>query len=91
LTVVIDSSVLVAALVDSGPEGLWAEAVVSSGLLLAPELARVETTNILRRVELAKRLTTAEANAAHEDLMQLDIELFPSTRSRVESGNCVTR
>jgi predicted nucleic acid-binding protein len=44
--------------------------------LNAPALARVETTNILRRLELAKQLTTSEANAAHEDLMQLDLELF---------------
>jgi len=76
LSVVVDSSVLVAALADSGPNGVWAEEVLSHGSLHAPELARVEATNILRRLELAKQLTTAEANAAHEDLMQLDLELF---------------
>lgn len=67
---------LVAALVDSGPNGIWAEEVLSRGSLLAPELARVEATNILRRLELAKQLTTPEANAAHEDLMQLDLEVY---------------
>jgi predicted nucleic acid-binding protein len=77
LSVVVDSSLLVAALVDTGPNGTWAEEVLSSGSLHAPELAKVETTNILRRLELAKQLTTPEANAAHEDLMQLDVELFP--------------
>jgi len=77
LSVVVDSSVLVAALVDTGPNGTWAEEVLSSGSLHAPELARVEATNILRRLELAKQLTTAEANAAHDDLMQLNMELFP--------------
>jgi predicted nucleic acid-binding protein len=76
LSVVVDSSVLVAALVDTGPNGTWAEEVVSTGSLHAPELARVEATNILRRLELAKQLTTPEANAAHEDLMQLDMQLF---------------
>jgi predicted nucleic acid-binding protein len=76
LSVVVDSSVLVAALVNSGPNGIWAEEVLSRGSLHAPELARVEATNILRRLELAKQLTTPEANAAHEDLMQLDMELF---------------
>ena len=76
MSVVVDSSVLVAALVDTGPNGTWAEEVVSTGSLHAPELARVEATNILRRLELAKQLTTPEANAAHEDLMQLDMELF---------------
>jgi predicted nucleic acid-binding protein len=77
LSVVVDSSVLVAALVDTGPNGTWAEEILSSGSLHAPELARVEATNILRRLELAKQLTTAEANAAHDDLMQLDMEPFP--------------
>jgi predicted nucleic acid-binding protein len=76
LSVVVDSSVLVAALADAGPNGVWAEEALSRGSLHAPELVRVEATNILRRLEMAKQLTTAEANAAHEDLMQLDLELF---------------
>ncbi len=42
----------------------------------APELARVETTNILRRLERAKLITTPEANGAYEDFMQLEPELF---------------
>ncbi len=36
-----------------------------------------EATNIFRRLERAKLITTPEANAAQDDLMQLDIELFP--------------
>lgn len=63
MSVVVDSSVLVDPLVDSGPDGLWVEDVLSSGLLVAPEPARVEATNILRRLELAKRPTTAEGVA----------------------------
>jgi predicted nucleic acid-binding protein len=77
LSIVVDSSVLVAALVDSGPHGLWAENVLAGGSLHAPELARAEATNIFRRLERAKIITTPEANAAQDDLMQLDIELFP--------------
>ncbi len=77
MSVVIDSSVLVAALVDTGSDGSWAENIVEGNALYAPELAPVEVTNILRRLELAKKITTLEANGAHEDLMQLDIELFP--------------
>jgi predicted nucleic acid-binding protein len=76
LSTVVDASVLVAALVDSGPHGEWAEGVIAAGSLHAPELARVEAANILRRLERAKELTTAEANAAYEDLMQLNMELF---------------
>jgi predicted nucleic acid-binding protein len=77
VSVVVDSSVLVAALVDSGPQGNWAEDILASGSLHAPELARAEATNVLRRLERAKQITTAEANAAHDDLMHLDMELFP--------------
>ena len=76
MSTVVDASVLVAALVDSGPHGEWAEGVIAAGSPHAPELARVEAANILRRLERAKELTTAEANAAYEDLMQLNMELF---------------
>ena len=74
---VVDSSVIVAALLDSGPQGAWAEKVLGSGSLCAPQLARVEATNVLRRLERAGLITTPEANAAYDDLMELDMELFP--------------
>ncbi len=77
MSIVIDSSVVVAALVDSGPHGDWAEEVLGRGLLLAPEMVCAEATNIFRRLERAKLITASEANAAQDDLMQLDIELFP--------------
>jgi predicted nucleic acid-binding protein len=76
LSIVVDSSVLVAALVDVGPHGIWAETVLARGSLHAPELARAEATNILRRLERAKLITTPEANGAQDDLMQLDLDLF---------------
>ena len=68
---------LVAALVDTGPHGAWAETILAGGSLYAPELARAEATNIFRRLERAKLITTPEAHAARNDLMQLDIDLFP--------------
>ena len=76
MSVVIDSSVLVAALIDGGSHGIWAEEILAAGALHAPELARAEATNILRRLERAKKITTAEANGAHDDLMQLNLEVF---------------
>ena len=76
MSTVVDASVLVAALVDTGPHGVWAEDVLARGSLHAPELARAEATNILRRLERAKLITTPEANGAHDDLMQLDIDSF---------------
>ena len=76
MSAVVDASVLVAALLDTSPHGHWAEEVLARGGLHAPELARVEATNILRRLERARKITPPEANAAHEDLMQLSLELF---------------
>ncbi len=77
MSVVVDSSVVIAALVDNGPDGEWAEEVLANELLQAPELVLAEATNIFRRLERAKLITTPEANAAQDDLMQLNIELFP--------------
>lgn len=68
---------MIAALIDSGPHGDWAEEVLASGSLHAPELVLAEATNIFRRLEMAKLITTPEANAARDDLLLLDVELFP--------------
>ena len=77
MTTVVDGSVLVAALVDSGREGKWAESVVAEGLLASPELALAEASNILRRLERTGQISRLEAETAHGDLLQLDVELFP--------------
>jgi predicted nucleic acid-binding protein len=76
VSVVVDASVLVAALIDTGAQGNWAEDILISGSLHAPELVRAEATNVLRRLERAKQISTAEANAAQDDLMQLSLETF---------------
>jgi predicted nucleic acid-binding protein len=73
----IDASVLVAAVADAGPAGRWAESIIADSSLVAPALVLVETANILRRFELAKKLTRSEATAAYNDLLRLDVELFP--------------
>ena len=77
MSLVVDSSVIVAAVIDTGPDGVWAEAVIDDQVLYAPALVRVEVTNVLRRLELAKQISAAEANGAQEDLSQLEIEQFP--------------
>ena len=77
MSVVVDSSVIVAALIDTGSDGVWAEEVIDDQVLYAPDLVLVEATNVLRRLERAKQITTAEANGAQEDLAQLEIEHFP--------------
>lgn len=76
MSVVVDASVIVAALTDTGARGIWAEDILGEGGLHAPELLRAEVTNILRRLERAEQISTAVANAAFEDLTDLQLELF---------------
>ena len=75
MSLVIDASVVVAALLDTGDGGEWAERLLGQGDLYAPELLRVESANVLRRLERCKEITGQEANAAFEELMELDVEL----------------
>ena len=77
MSAVVDASLLVAATSDEGAEGRWAEDVVRGGGLIAPHLALVEATNILRRFELEGRLGRMEAGAAARDLLLFDLELVP--------------
>lgn len=77
MSIVVDASVLVAAAVDSGADGEWAEAIMSREFLLAPHLLPVEATNVLRRLESGGKLTRLEAAAAAQDIAQLEIQLLP--------------
>lgn len=77
MSAVVDASLLVAATTDPGAEGAWAEHVVYGGGLIAPDLALVEATNILRRLELAGKLPPVEAAAAARDLLLIELDLVP--------------
>ena len=77
MTAVVDASVVVAALIDDGPAGRWAEELVASTPLAAPHLMPVEAANILRRAALAGDVSDDIASLAHADLLALVVELFP--------------
>jgi predicted nucleic acid-binding protein len=77
MTRIIDASVLVAALVDSGTDGEWAEAELLGDQLAAPHLLAVEIANILRRAVLAGDISGDTGALAHAELLELRIELFP--------------
>ena len=77
MTSVVDASVVVAALVDRGAVGDWAEDVLSSESLAAPHLMPVEVATILRRAVAASEITADVGALAHRDLVDLPIELFP--------------
>jgi predicted nucleic acid-binding protein len=69
--------VVVAALVDGGPTGRWAEGVLEEGPLIAPHLMHVEVASILRRAALAEEINLETAALAHADLLDLMVEFVP--------------
>ena len=75
MTVVVDPSVVVAALVDGGGDGQWAEDVVFSHPLAAPHVLPVEVANVLRRAARAEQISADVAALAHADLLDLAVEL----------------
>lgn len=82
MTVVVDASVLAAAVAHIGPHGTWSEAAVAEATragraLAGPQIVLPEATNVLRRLELAEGIESSEASLARHDLLALKIELFP--------------
>lgn len=75
MTVVVDASVVVAALLDAGPDGLWAESLLTVDLA-APHLLPVEVANVMRRAANGGEISDDVASLAHADLIDLRIELL---------------
>lgn len=74
---VIDASAVVAGLVDSGPDGRWAERMLTSGSIAAPHMLPAEVANVVRRAALAGKISADAATLAHADLLALRADLFP--------------
>lgn len=76
MTMVVDSSVVVAALLDTGSTGAWAEELLASEPVAAPHLMPAEVANVLRRAAAAGDVAPEVASLAHRDLLALRVELF---------------
>lgn len=74
---VVDASVFVALLTDSGDEGEWAKSVVDEGPLAGPNFVLVETSNLLRRLEFASRISRTDSADALGALLSRAIHLYP--------------
>ena len=77
VTTVMDASTVVAALVDGGPDGTWAESIVGHGDLAAPHLLPVEVANVLRRAEISGRISADVASLTYRALFDLPVVLLP--------------
>lgn len=76
MTLVVDASLVVSALVDGGSTGSWAESMLAGEPLSAPHLMPVEVANILRRAAAAGEISPDVAAMAPADLLDLRVELF---------------
>ncbi|MGI8792987.1 MAG: type II toxin-antitoxin system VapC family toxin [Acidimicrobiales bacterium] len=74
MTTVVDASTVVAALIDTGPDGQWAETLLTSDLA-APHLLTVEVASVLRRAAAAGDITDDVASLAYGDLLDLRVQL----------------
>jgi predicted nucleic acid-binding protein len=85
MTTVVDASVVVAALVDRGERGAWAETLAISEWAVAPQLLPVEVANALRRLVAAGLVSDDAASLAHRDLLDLPMGLvgYASVADRV--------
>jgi predicted nucleic acid-binding protein len=77
MTLVVDASTVVAALVDVGPVGGWARDRLDQDDVAAPHLMPAEAASALRRADLSGELTSHAATLAHADLLDLPLLLFP--------------
>jgi predicted nucleic acid-binding protein len=77
VTLVVDASMVVAGLTNSGADGRWAEALLADDSLAAPHLMPAEAGNILRRAALAGDISVDVASLAHTGLLDLRVEFFP--------------
>ena len=77
--IVTDASFLVMALADDGADGAEARARLRGEELVAPHLADLEVTSVLRRARAAGNVTVQRAQQALQDLSDLDVERVTHT------------
>lgn len=77
MTLVVDASIVVAALTDSGPDGEWATEELSGQFLASSHHMPIEVANILRRAAMAGDISADSAAITHGELLELRVEFFP--------------
>jgi predicted nucleic acid-binding protein len=76
MTVVVDASVLVAALIVDDANGQWARSVLLHGDIVAPHILPAEVTNVLRKAEASSAIGSDTALLARRDLDRLTIQFL---------------
>ncbi|MFP5332866.1 MAG: VapC toxin family PIN domain ribonuclease, partial [Acidimicrobiia bacterium] len=81
--IVVDSSVVVAATTDVGPDGEWSRRLIASDELAAPHLFGVEVLSTIRRLELSGLLDESLASLAAADAIGVPVSGVPFDADRV--------
>ena len=77
--IVVDASVLIAALVEYGDDAVWARKITANPDMHSPELIFAEVMNSLRRSEINQDISTVQAEFARNDLLRVGLSLYPFT------------
>jgi len=75
--IVVDSSVIVAALIHTGPDADWAESTLLSDATCAPSLKHYEAANVIRRSVARGEIDASAGAAAFADLRALPLVTVP--------------
>ena len=73
---VVDSSVVLAALVGTAQHAAWAQQQLADTPLAAPHLLHVEVANKLRKFVFQGKLSSDAASLAHAEAVRLPLDLF---------------
>ena len=74
---VVDASVVVAALLDEGPAGAWAAETMRDRFLVGPAHLPVEVASALRRLAASGAVSADVAALAHADVLALRVQAYP--------------
>jgi predicted nucleic acid-binding protein len=76
---VVDASVLAPVLFDAGVDGQRFRRRLRGSTVIAPDLLRVEVASVLRRHAARGQLTSEQASAAIDDLLEFPLTIFPTS------------
>lgn len=76
MTIVVDASVIAAALIQDDQIGDWALQLLADHQLIAPQLLLPEVAIVIRRLINNKRISNDVGALAHAELLQLRIGLY---------------
>lgn len=77
---VVDASVVAPAVADGGDDGRRYRQRLRGEQLAAPDLLRIEVLSVLRRQHRLGGLDAGQVEAAVDDLLDLELEVYPTGR-----------